>query len=131
LVLAKILEVINHQIGLEYDSLKKNIITRLQKIYDVKKEVFLFLNLDIVYFELTNDVNFKAGQSWHKIMKMVTSYRDLIGLIPRLYYLKSGGVNLPPLPPMINNVEFFRSLFLKKEILKIENNSTENVCYSL
>ena len=87
----------------------------------------MFLNLDIVYSELSNDVNFKAGQSWYKIMKMVTSYRDLIGLVPRLCYLKSGGVNLPALPPTINNIDFFRKLFLKKNTVLIGKESKGKV----
>ncbi|TFG17846.1 MAG: HEAT repeat domain-containing protein [Promethearchaeota archaeon] len=118
-VLGAIYTLLKNKRSLEYDSLKKQMMIQLQYLYKVKKEVSLFLNLDIIYSEFSYNINFKAGQQWHRVMNLVKSYEDPIGLIPRLYYLKAGGTLLNLLPHSINNLDFFRSLFIKNKASKI------------
>jgi len=126
-VLRAIYTLLKNKRSLEYDSLNKQMMIQLQYLYEVKKEVSLFLNLDIIYSELSYNIYFEAGQQWHRVMNMVKTYKDPIGLIPRLYYLKAGGTLLNLLPHSINNLDFFRSLFIKKNApnisLKIKNES--------
>ena len=94
--------------------LKQRLINRLKDIYNVQAEVELFLNLEVVYSEFVGNPNLLIKKSWYKVMKMINLYPDFIGLNSRLFYLIGGGTNLTPLPETINNLNFFRSLFLKK-----------------
>ena len=111
--LGAIQKVLKEKKSFEYDSLHKQFAIQLQNIYDVKKELSIFLNLDIIYPEVSYNINHKAGQNWHKVMKMIKNCNDNLGLTPRLYYFKADGINLNLLPESTNNLSFLRSLLTK------------------
>ncbi|MFW9937253.1 MAG: hypothetical protein ACFFD5_06360 [Candidatus Thorarchaeota archaeon] len=94
--------------------LELKLIDRLNEIYNIRAEADLFLNLEVVYSEFIGNPNLLIKKSWYKVMKMINLYPDYIGLNSRLFYLIGGGTNLTPLSEDINNLDFFRSIFLKK-----------------
>jgi len=98
--------------------LELRLINRLKEIYNIRAEAELFLNLEVVYSEFIGNPNLCIKKSWYKVMKMINLYPDYIGLNSRLFYLIGGGTNLTPLSKSINNLEFFRSIFLEKRLDK-------------
>lgn len=114
ILLKTLLDLIERKNDPNLRFLKLRLINRLKEIYSVKTEVDLFLNLEVVYSEFVGNPNLLVKKSWYKVMKMINLYPDYIGLNSRLFYLIGGGTNLTPLPNAINNLNFFRSIFLKK-----------------
>jgi len=114
ILLKTLLDLIERKNDPNLRFLKLRLINRLKEIYNVKTEVELFLNLEVVYSEFVGNPNLLVKKSWYKVMKMINLYPDYIGLNSRLFYLIGGGTNLTPLPDAINNLNFFRSIFLKK-----------------
>lgn len=114
ILLKTLLDLIERKNDPNLRFLKLRLINRLKEIYSVKTEVDLFLNLEVVYSEFVGNPNLLVKKSWYKVMKMINLYPDYIGLNSRLFYLIGGGTNLTPLPNTINNLNFFRSIFLKK-----------------
>jgi len=115
IVLKTIYDVIRNAQDPLTQQLKLNLNNRLTKAYDVKCEAILFLNLEVVYAEFSENPNLKIVSSWHKTMQMLSLFHDFIGLIPRIHYLKGGGEELATLPDSINNIDFFRSFFLSRQ----------------
>ncbi|MFX0176049.1 MAG: hypothetical protein ACFE85_07450 [Candidatus Hodarchaeota archaeon] len=122
ILLKTIYDLIEKKCEPNHQFLKIRLINRIKQIYNVKAEAELLLNLEVVYSEFIGNPNLIIKKSWYKVMRMINLYPDYIGLNSRLFYLMEGGENLTPLPDSINNLEFFRSIFLKnrkeKEILK-------------
>lgn len=115
IVLKTIYDVIRNPQHPLTQQLKLNLNNRLTKVYDVKCEAILFLNLEVVYAEFSENPNLNIFSSWHKTMQMLSLFPDIIGLIPRIHYLKGGGEELKALPDSINNIAFFRSFFLSSQ----------------
>ncbi len=63
IVLKTILQVLDKNDDHQIEILRTRLVKRLENIYDVKKEVQLFLNLEVLYAEFSREYDLKAGIS--------------------------------------------------------------------
>ena len=92
----------------------EQIIKRLKKIYKIPlEEINLYLNLEVIYIEYAHEYEFKAGDTWFKIIGMLKNFLNTTELIQRLYYLKLGGKKYTPLPD--HSISYLKDNFLKEK----------------
>ena len=113
LVIKKLLDLFTSVDDPHFNIFKNNIVNRLKDVYDVPlSEVIFFLNLEVIYVEYANEINYKVGEAWHKIMNMLRRLPNSKEIIHRAYYFKFGGNEYKPLQD--NSLEYLRKLIFQE-----------------
>ena len=93
---------------------KNQLYNRLEKLYEIpKEEINLYLNIEVLYIEYSDDLDFKTGKTWFKLIGMLKNFSNTTALIQRLYYLKLGGKKYTPLPD--HSISYLKDNFLKEK----------------
>ncbi len=123
IVVKELLDLFNSIDDPHFNLFKKALLKKLEDVYSIiADEIELILNLGVLCIEFSRDFQLDIYSSWFKIMELLKRYPDNIGLLPRLMYLRSGGLKLKPLSKSTISLSELRKIYLKgNEIHSLPN----------